>query len=70
LITVADLTYRVPAEETLAALLARSNRLGGDPRNTNYAGQAPDLYAAYLASGYGEKISSERTGGTPAGWGA
>jgi rhamnulose-1-phosphate aldolase/alcohol dehydrogenase len=24
--------------ETVAALLARSNRLGGDPRNTNYAG--------------------------------
>jgi L-rhamnose isomerase/sugar isomerase len=34
------------------------------------AGLAPDPYAAYLASGYGEKISSERTGGTPAGWGA
>jgi rhamnulose-1-phosphate aldolase/alcohol dehydrogenase len=35
---VADLTYDVPAEETVAALLARSNRLGSDPRNTNYAG--------------------------------
>jgi L-rhamnose isomerase / sugar isomerase len=33
-------------------------------------GLAPDPYAAYLGSGYGEKISSERTGGTPAGWGA
>src|SRR3984885_5685461 len=33
-------------------------------------GLAPDPYAAYLASGYGEKISAERTGGTPAGWGA
>jgi L-rhamnose isomerase / sugar isomerase len=33
-------------------------------------GLAPDPYAAYLASGYGEKISSERAGGTPAGWGA
>jgi L-rhamnose isomerase/sugar isomerase len=33
-------------------------------------GLAPDPYAAYLASGYGEKISVERTGGTPAGWGA
>jgi L-rhamnose isomerase/sugar isomerase len=33
-------------------------------------GLAPDPYAAYLRSGYGEKISSERTGGTPAGWGA
>jgi rhamnulose-1-phosphate aldolase/alcohol dehydrogenase len=36
--TVADLTYGVPAEETVAALLARSNRLGSNPRNTNYAG--------------------------------
>lgn len=27
-----------PANPTVAALLARSNRLGGDPRNTNYAG--------------------------------
>jgi rhamnulose-1-phosphate aldolase/alcohol dehydrogenase len=35
---MADLTYEVPAEETVAALLARSNRLGSDPRNTNYAG--------------------------------
>src|SRR6516225_8316094 len=26
------------ANETVAALLARSNRLGSDPRNTNYAG--------------------------------
>jgi L-rhamnose isomerase/sugar isomerase len=33
-------------------------------------GLAPDPYQAYLASGYGEKISAERTGGTPAGWGA
>ncbi len=33
-------------------------------------GLARDPYAAYLGSGYGEKISSERTGGTPAGWGA
>jgi L-rhamnose isomerase/sugar isomerase len=29
-----------------------------------------DPYAAYLASGYGAKIISERTGGAPAGWGA
>ncbi len=35
---MADLTYGVPAEEAVAALLARSNRLGSDPRNTNYAG--------------------------------
>jgi len=35
---VADLTYGVPAQETIGALLARSNRLGGNPRNTNYAG--------------------------------
>ena len=33
-----DPTYGAPAEETVAALLARSNRLGSDPRNTNYAG--------------------------------
>jgi rhamnulose-1-phosphate aldolase/alcohol dehydrogenase len=38
LITVADLTYGAPAREAVAALLARSNRLGSDPRNTNYAG--------------------------------
>jgi rhamnulose-1-phosphate aldolase/alcohol dehydrogenase len=38
LITVADLTYGEPAHEAVAALLARSNRLGSDPRNTNYAG--------------------------------
>jgi L-rhamnose isomerase/sugar isomerase len=33
-------------------------------------GLAPDPVRAYLASGYGEKISAERLGGTPAGWGA
>jgi L-rhamnose isomerase/sugar isomerase len=33
-------------------------------------GRAPDPVAAYLTSGYGEKIISERTGGSPAGWGA
>ena len=33
-----DLTYGIPAEETVAALLSRSNRLGSDPKNTNYAG--------------------------------
>jgi rhamnulose-1-phosphate aldolase/alcohol dehydrogenase len=33
-----DLTYRTPAAQAVAALLARSNRLGADPRNTNYAG--------------------------------
>jgi L-rhamnose isomerase / sugar isomerase len=33
-------------------------------------GLAPDPVSAYLASGYGEKIVSERTGGSPAGWGA
>jgi rhamnulose-1-phosphate aldolase/alcohol dehydrogenase len=33
----ADLAAAAEAE-TVAALLARSNRLGGDPRNTNYAG--------------------------------
>src|ERR1700722_12921459 len=35
---MADLTYGVPAEEAGAALLGRANRLGSDPRNTNYAG--------------------------------
>jgi rhamnulose-1-phosphate aldolase/alcohol dehydrogenase len=38
LITVADLTYGALAREAVAALLARSNRLGSDPKNTNYAG--------------------------------
>ncbi|MGB6615986.1 MAG: L-rhamnose isomerase [Trebonia sp.] len=33
-------------------------------------GLAPDPVSAYLASGYGEKIISERTGSSPAGWGA
>jgi L-rhamnose isomerase/sugar isomerase len=33
-------------------------------------GLAPDPVAAYLASGYGEKSSSERKEGSPAGWGA
>jgi L-rhamnose isomerase/sugar isomerase len=33
-------------------------------------GLAPDPVKAYLASGYGEKIVSERVGGTAAGWGA
>ena len=33
-------------------------------------GLAPDPVSAYLASGYGEKIIAERTGGSPAGWGA
>ena len=30
--------YLTPAAEAVAALLARSNRLGSDPKNTNYAG--------------------------------
>jgi rhamnulose-1-phosphate aldolase/alcohol dehydrogenase len=33
-----DNAYPAPAAEAVAALLARSNRLGSDPRNTNYAG--------------------------------
>ncbi len=33
-------------------------------------GLAADPVAAYLASGYGERIVSERAGGSPAGWGA
>src|SRR5262245_17312324 len=35
---MADVTYQTPADEAVAALLGRSNRLGADPRNTNYAG--------------------------------
>ncbi|WP_246115731.1 bifunctional aldolase/short-chain dehydrogenase [Trebonia kvetii] len=35
---MADSTYQTPADETVAALIGRSNRLGADPRNTNYAG--------------------------------
>jgi rhamnulose-1-phosphate aldolase/alcohol dehydrogenase len=31
-------SYTEPAADAVAALLARSNRLGSDPRNTNYAG--------------------------------
>ena len=31
-------SYRTPAGQAVAALLARSNRLGSDPKNTNYAG--------------------------------
>ncbi len=30
--------YQEPADKAVAALLARSNRLGSDPKNTNYAG--------------------------------
>jgi rhamnulose-1-phosphate aldolase/alcohol dehydrogenase len=33
-----NLTYPEPADDAVAALLARGNRLGSDPRNTNYAG--------------------------------
>src|SRR5689334_14198496 len=35
---MADTVYTEPAADAVAALLARSNRLGADPRNTNYAG--------------------------------
>jgi len=35
---VTDNSYPTPAADAIAALLARSNRLGGDPKNTNYAG--------------------------------
>ena len=38
LIPVADSNWQTPADETVAALTGRSNRLGADPRNTNYAG--------------------------------
>ena len=33
-------------------------------------GLPPDPLAAYLASGYSERIAKERTGGAQAGWGA
>ena len=33
-----DNSYPTPAADAIAALLARSNRLGSDPKNTNYAG--------------------------------
>ena len=33
-----DNSYPTPAADATAALLARSNRLGSDPKNTNYAG--------------------------------
>jgi L-rhamnose isomerase / sugar isomerase len=33
-------------------------------------GLDPDPVAAYLASGYAEKIIAERASGSPAGWGA
>jgi rhamnulose-1-phosphate aldolase/alcohol dehydrogenase len=35
---MADTAYPTPAADAVAALLARSNRLGRDPKNTNYAG--------------------------------
>jgi len=35
---VTDNSYPTPAADAIAALLARSNRLGSDPKNTNYAG--------------------------------
>jgi len=35
---VTDNSYPTPAADATAALLARSNRLGSDPKNTNYAG--------------------------------
>jgi rhamnulose-1-phosphate aldolase/alcohol dehydrogenase len=31
-------SYQTPAADAVAALLTRSNRLGSDPKNTNYAG--------------------------------
>src|ERR1700751_1890485 len=33
-----DTAYNEPAADAVAALLVRSNRLGSDPKNTNYAG--------------------------------
>jgi rhamnulose-1-phosphate aldolase/alcohol dehydrogenase len=37
-IGVTNDSYQTPAAGAVAALLARSNRLGSDPKNTNYAG--------------------------------
>ena len=58
-------------------LVARSNRLGSDPRNTNYAGgntsakgEETDPVVAYARSGYGAAIVADRVGGQQAGWGA
>jgi len=35
---MADESYQTPAAQAVAELIARSNRLGSDPQNTNYAG--------------------------------
>jgi rhamnulose-1-phosphate aldolase/alcohol dehydrogenase len=35
---MSDATYQTPRDQAVAALLDRSNRLGADPKNTNYAG--------------------------------
>jgi L-rhamnose isomerase / sugar isomerase len=74
----------VDTEELRAAQLAgdvlASNAALMDAYNTDVRpllrelreemGLAPDPVTAYLASGYGEKIVSERIGGAAAGWGA
>ena len=65
------------SETQIEELIARSNRLGADPRNTNFAGgntsakgTATDPVAAYKRSGYFEQITKDRVGGEQAGWGA
>ena len=74
----------VDAEELRAAQLAgdvlAANAALMDAYNTDVRpllaelraemGLAPDPVKAYLASGYAEKIVSERVGGTAASWGA
>jgi L-rhamnose isomerase/sugar isomerase len=67
-------------EAQLAGDVLEANALLMDAYNTDVRpllaelreemGLAPEPVKAYLASGYGEKIVSERVGGTAAGWGA
>ena len=59
------------AGDVLAANAALMDAYNTDVRPLRAEmGLAPDPVAAYLASGYGEEISSERKAGSPAGWGA
>src|SRR6201987_4390145 len=55
-----------PAAQTLTALLARSNRLGSDPKNTNYAGGNASAKgtATYPVTGRpAELLSAKGSGG-------
>src|SRR6516165_3290064 len=63
------------AGDVLAANAALMDGYNTDVRPLLAAGReemglAQDPFGAYLESGYGEKIISERKGGSPAGWGA